>query len=135
MFFPKTLFIFALFAHSAIGKHWPPALAEEWIRICKPYRDECILKTNADPSEIAKMLSEAYVANNDAIHNYLTCLYEKLHLFEPNGEISEKVVMETATYMTAVVTKKCVRQASLEETRPKRSYILAKCIVDTFAIL
>ncbi|KAF5297947.1 hypothetical protein FQR65_LT09858 [Abscondita terminalis] len=121
MYIVKIFGLVLMVADFAISKRWPLRLMDEWTALSEPFRDDCILQTKPDPNDIDRLTSEAYVANNDAICNYLTCLLQHFQVFD------------SATYMNAEVSDKCIREVYEEPNSIKKSCVFAKCILEVYA--
>ncbi|KAF5297948.1 hypothetical protein FQR65_LT09859 [Abscondita terminalis] len=112
MHFPTICLVFSLLVHLGTSGEIPSKVAEEWNNLISPFKDECLPKSKNDQEEVDDIIKQAHVKDNINICKYLKCLYEKLNLFGPDGEIMESAIVETFSYMTPTITRKCVEETA-----------------------
>ncbi|KAF5284016.1 hypothetical protein FQR65_LT13623 [Abscondita terminalis] len=134
MFISRFLAIFTVGVHLVSCEHFPTQAAAEWNKVISPFVNECAPKEAKFKEEVDEIVKDARVENDLITCGYLECLYEKLKFFGPNGEVREDVVMETLSYMTPEITKKCSDLADAEIGICKKSYVLGNCAVHKLAV-
>ncbi|KAF5307069.1 hypothetical protein FQR65_LT07128 [Abscondita terminalis] len=58
------------------------------------YKDECLIKSKAEPESVEKFLVDVYVTKTEELQNYIICAYSKFKLISEDDQLDSKVLKE-----------------------------------------
>ncbi|KAF5297949.1 hypothetical protein FQR65_LT09860 [Abscondita terminalis] len=133
MFFPKIYVVFSVIVDLTVCKEFPPRVVEEWINKTSSFERKCLPHDREGKEEVKILYETTYVEDTVSMCEYLKCMFEMLMFFGPNGEIMENVVMQSFSYMTTSITKKCANKAALKVNKCEKSYTFGNCVANELA--
>ncbi|KAK4878876.1 hypothetical protein RN001_011382 [Aquatica leii] len=133
MFLLKFLVIFCVFAQTVLTKPLNKEDVQIWNNLIAPYNGACLIEANLSLKNIEAIISEQNVQETKEVGDYFKCLYLKLRMIKPDGEVDVDVLLTKAPYMTTQIAEKCKKAVGFESDLSKISNRLAACIVKSLS--
>ncbi|KAK4878877.1 hypothetical protein RN001_011383 [Aquatica leii] len=133
MFLVKFLIIFCIFAQTVLNKPFNEEDVQIWNNLIAPYNYACLIEANLTLTNADAIISEQIVQETKEVGNYFKCLYLKLGMIKPNGEIDVDVILTKTPYMTLQIVEKCKKAADVESNLSKKSNLFAACVIKTLS--
>ncbi|KAK4878874.1 hypothetical protein RN001_011380 [Aquatica leii] len=129
MSLPKFLAIVCVLVHVTLSSKLPESEIEVWKNLIAPYNDGCLIESILSSQNAEALLVDQQVRESKEAGDYLKCLYLKLGIMKPNGDVAVEVLLALAPNMTSETAEKCGKAASPGADLSKKSILLADCII------